>query len=117
MAALQTAADFPSADIPVAGAPDVFNGGGMNPAGQDIEVEVVAIDDRLPKKPKPQAPPAEPAQPLWMRVLGTIRRLPAWLWPLWVLLGVIALFLLLTVGVVAGAAWLLWRGLRGLWRA
>lgn len=76
-----------------------------------IEVEVVEIDGVAPvpstaekeKQPKPSAPFD------WQKWYGRIRKLDARWWPLWVVLGVIALFLLLTVGVILGAIYLVYR--------
>ncbi len=64
-------------------------------------MEVLAIDDASPPNPKPQPTP-EP-DPAWRQWQGRVKQLDARWWPLWVLLGVIVVFLILTVGVVVGA--------------
>lgn len=64
-------------------------------------MEVLAIDDATPPNPKPQPSP-EP-NPAWHQWQGRVKQLDARWWPLWVLLGVIVVFLVLTVGVVVGA--------------
>ncbi|OYU43347.1 MAG: hypothetical protein CFE44_18910 [Burkholderiales bacterium PBB4] len=68
---------------------------------EPIEMEVLAIDDAAPPHPKPETQP-EP-DPAWRQWQGRVKRLDARWWPLWVVLGVIVVFLVLTVGVVFGA--------------
>ncbi|HEY8991620.1 MAG TPA: hypothetical protein VIM46_06560 [Luteolibacter sp.] len=66
-----------------------------------IEVEVVEIDGHSPPPPAPE--PAPPPAPPWEAWQGRIRRLDGRWWPLWLVLGILAVGLLLTVGVVFGA--------------
>ena len=65
-------------------------------------MEVLAIDDAAPPPPKPETQP-EPADPAWRQWQGRVRQLDARWWPLWVILGALLVFLVLTVGVVFGA--------------
>lgn len=73
---------------------------------RDIEVEVLEIDGVAPAGPRAQ--PGEEARPQggtwqdWRRWPGQVRQLDSRWWPLWVLLGVIAVALALTVGLVVG---------------
>jgi len=73
-----------------------------------IEVEVLEIDGHTPPAPSPAHEP-EPAQPPWQTWQGRVRRLDARWWPLWVILGVVGVALLLTVGIVLGAIFLVAR--------
>jgi hypothetical protein len=66
-----------------------------------IEVEVLEIDGAAPAPPIPEPTPESPP-PAWTAWQGRIRQLDARWWPLWVILGILALGLLLTVGVVVG---------------
>ncbi len=69
---------------------------------QAIEVEVVEIDGVAPVvKPESQEQPPRQRQD-WQHWQGRIRKLDSRWWPLWVVLGVIAVGLLLTVGLVVG---------------
>jgi hypothetical protein len=68
---------------------------------EPIEMEVLAIDDAAPPNPKPESTP-EP-DPAWRQWQGRVKQLGARWWPLWVILGVVVVFLVLTVGVVFGA--------------
>jgi hypothetical protein len=77
-----------------------------------IEMEVLAIDDAAPPNPKPQSTP-EP-DPAWRQWQGRVKRLDARWWPLWVILGAIVVFLVLTVGVVFGAILLIVKMVSGL---
>lgn len=74
----------------------------MDQKSTDIEVEVVEIDGV-----SPVAPEARAEEPLrngdwreWRQWRGQARRLDSRWWPLWVILGVIAMALFLTVGLV-----------------
>jgi len=73
-----------------------------------IEVEVLEIDGQAPS-PTPPAPDPEPRRPAWQAWQGRVRRLDARWWPLWVILGVVGIALLLTVGIVFGAIFLVVR--------
>ncbi|MGC4013780.1 MAG: hypothetical protein QM755_04570 [Luteolibacter sp.] len=66
-----------------------------------IEVEVLEVDGVAPQPPVDEAPPEQTQS--WQRAWqGRVKQLDARWWPLWVFLGIIAVFLLLTVGVVVG---------------
>lgn len=87
----------------------------MKEETQAIEVEVVAIDGIAPVAPARAA--EEPRRRDWRSLQGRIVKLdPKW-WPLWVVLGTVAVFLALTVGVVVFAIWLVFAILRGIARA
>lgn len=73
-----------------------------------IEVEVLEIDGQTPPTTSP-FPEPEPTQPAWQTWQGRVRRLDARWWPLWVILGVLGIALLLTVGIVFGAIFLVVR--------
>ncbi len=64
-------------------------------------MEVLAIDDAAPPQPKPETQSVP--DPAWRQWQGRVKQLDARWWPLWVILGVIVVFLVLTVGVVFGA--------------
>lgn len=68
---------------------------------QEIEVDVVEVDG-IPVEPRPQANHNEHTAntPQWQKWAGRARQLPAFWWPVWVLLGIIGVALLLTVGLV-----------------
>jgi hypothetical protein len=82
-----------------------------------VEVEVVEIDGvtHAPPPEKP-APAPRPGPQGWAQWSGRIRRLDARWWPLWVVLGVIGVFLALTVGVVLAAIYLVFRIVFGILR-
>jgi hypothetical protein len=73
-----------------------------------IEVEVLEIDGQAPPTASP-APEPKPPQAAWQTWQGRVRRLDARWWPLWVILGIVGLALLLTVGIVFGAIFLVAR--------
>jgi len=75
-------------------------------------MEVLAIDDAAPPHPKPESTP-EP-DPAWRQWQGRVKQLDARWWPLWVVLGVIVVFLVLTLGVVFGAILLIAKIARGI---
>jgi hypothetical protein len=70
----------------------------------EIEVEVVAIDGLAP--PATPAPTPESTHPPrhdwqdWRQWQGSVRRLDSRWWPLWIILGILALGLFLTFGLV-----------------
>lgn len=75
---------------------------------QEIEVEVVEIDGVAPvTRNEPEPTPNEWSD--WRQWQGRVRRLDSRWWPLWVFLGVIALALMLTVGLVIGLIYLIVR--------
>jgi hypothetical protein len=83
---------------------------------KEIEVEVVEIDGIGPvARPQPEATPDQPRD--WRRWQGRVRRLDSRWWPLWVILGLIAVVLALTVGVVVGVVFLIVRTCMNLVRA
>ena len=68
---------------------------------QSIEVEVLEIDGAEPPakfETREEIPPPSS----WRDWQGRVRRLDGRWWPLWVLLGAVALVLLLTLGLVIG---------------
>jgi hypothetical protein len=86
----------------------------MKEETQAIEVEVVAIDGLAPAAAERAAD--EPRRRDWRGLQGRIVKLdPKW-WPLWVVLGTVAVFLALTVGAVLAAVWLVLAILRGIAR-
>ena len=82
-----------------------------------IEVEVVEIDGAAP--PAKSAAPVEsaPRQSWQVNWQGRARKLDSRWWPLWVLLGAVAVVLLLTVGLVLAIIFVIFSLLRGLVRA
>lgn len=86
----------------------------MTNESQAIEVEVVAIDDVAPVVRDPEYSQSPPP---WQNWRGRSLKLDGFWWPLWVVLGVIALFLAMTVGLVFGAIYITLRMLRGIIRA
>jgi hypothetical protein len=86
----------------------------MSQESQAIEVEVVAIDGAAPvvKDPETAAGP-----PPWQNWRGRAVTFDGYWWPVWIILGAIALVLFMTVGLVFGAIYLTIRILRGLIRA
>jgi hypothetical protein len=91
------------------------SGNTMTKEATEIEVEVLEIDGVAPVKPETHADDAP--QQGWRQWQGRVRTLDARWWPLWVLLGIIALALLLTVGIVLGAIYLVIRLCVGIFRA
>jgi hypothetical protein len=92
----------------------------MSQQATEIEVEVVEIDGVAPAVT--QAKTGEPAQQRgdwqdWRKWQGRVRKLDSRWWPLWVFLGVIAVALVLTVGLVIGVIFLILRVLANLVRA
>jgi hypothetical protein len=85
---------------------------------QAIEVEVVAIDGATPPARPEVRADSTPRQPWndWQNWQGQVRRLDARWWPLWVVLGAVVVFLLLTVGVFLGILFLILRVIRGILR-
>jgi hypothetical protein len=92
----------------------------MTKEATEIEVEVVEIDGLAPLAPQARA--AETSQARgdwqdWRQWQGKVRTLDSRWWPLWVFLGIIALFLLLTVGLVLAVVFLNVRGMMRIIRA
>ncbi|MFD0896093.1 hypothetical protein KBB96_01270 [Luteolibacter ambystomatis] len=68
-----------------------------------IEVEVLEVDGMAPRPHVDEAAPEPQQTHSWQQGWqGRVKQLDMRWWPLWVVLGVIALGLLLTVGVVVG---------------
>ena len=83
---------------------------------QAIEVEVLEVDGiTVPPRPEVEDAPRQDAP--WRHWQGQITRLDSRWWPLWVILGVFAVGLLLTVGLVIGVIYLFLRALAALGRA
>lgn len=102
----------------------------MSKEATEIEVEVVEIDGAAPivAQSRPRADTDmnfdDAASPTsqgfrgrdWQQWQGRVRTLDSRWWPLWVLLGIIAVFLLLTLGVVIAAIYLILRVIRKILR-
>lgn len=69
---------------------------------ETLEAEVIEIDGKAPEPAAAQSGPESYSQRARQLVFQLDRR---W-WPLWLVLGVVALALLLTVGLVVGAVFL-----------
>ena len=82
---------------------------------QAIEVEVVEIDGAAP--PIRVESRVQPPGPDWRDWPRRIRALDGRWWPLWVFLGAIALVLLLTLGVVVGVVFLIFKIVGGILRS
>jgi hypothetical protein len=92
----------------------------MTQESQAIEVEVLAIDGSTPAHaPAISQPPEDPAyrRPQWKKWPGEVRQLNIRWWPLWIIFGVITAGLLLTVGLVLGVLFLIFRTIRNFVRA
>jgi hypothetical protein len=79
----------------------------------EIEVEVLEIDGVAPVTPV-DTPRQQADWQDWRQWGGRIRKLDNRWWPLWVILGSIALVLLLTIGLVIGVVFLVFRLFRSL---
>ena len=75
----------------------------------DIEVEVIEIDGEAPRVRGAADPPPRGDWQDWRHWSGQVRRLDSRWWPLWVVLGIIALGLMLTLGMVLGVVVLVGR--------
>ena len=88
----------------------------MTNESQAIEVEVLEIDGAVPAvRAETQSEPQ--SQQPWRNWQGRVRQLDGRWWPLWVFLGAIAVVLLLTVGLVLGMVFLIFRIVSGILRA
>lgn len=87
----------------------------MEKEPETIDVEVVSIDGVAPVVPE-RTPDPEPRANYgdWRSWQGRVRTLDMRWWPLWAFLGVILLFLLLTVGVVFAVIYAVFRIIRGI---
>jgi len=85
-----------------------------------IEVEVLEIDGVAPMVPQVCAadgPPPEDERPTWRGWQGRLATLDSRWWPLWVLLGSTALVIALTVGLIGGVIFLIFRSVLKILRA
>ena len=92
----------------------------MTKEATEIEVEVVEIDGLAPVVAQARAgesPQTHRDWQDWRQWQGKVRTLDSRWWPLWVLLGIIALFLLLTLGLVIAVVYLIVRVCRKIIRA
>jgi hypothetical protein len=91
----------------------------MKPEAREIEVEVVEVDGVVPAAADEPAPESrvQPEWPDWRSLQGRVRTLDARWWPLWGLLGMVALFLLLTLGLVIAVVYLMVRLISRMLRA
>lgn len=92
----------------------------MSQQSTEIEVEVVEIDGVAPVATPQHDPGTAKTRGEWQdwrHWQGRVRRLDSRWWPLWVFLGMIALALFLTVGVVIGVIFLIFRLISNLIRA
>jgi hypothetical protein len=83
---------------------------------KEIEVEVVEIDGVAPVVGN-EPEPVNGERRDWRHWQGRVRRLDSRWWPLWVILGIIALALALTVGVAVGVIFVIVRLILNLIRA
>jgi hypothetical protein len=77
----------------------------MRPEATEIEVEVLEIDGVAPAElagPRAAEVPVQGARPDGWHGSGRLRGFSILWWPLWGLLGIVALGLLLSVGLVFG---------------
>jgi hypothetical protein len=74
----------------------------------EIEVEVVEIDGVAPAAPQANAEEQGP-QYGWRHWQGRVRQLDSRWWPLWIVLGIIAFVFLITVGLVLGVVFVIFR--------
>ena len=87
----------------------------------EIEVEVLEIDGIAPLPPQGPTDGGEPRRsggmPDWKHWGGRVRSLDSRWWPLWVVQGSVALYLALTVGLVIGLIYAVFRIVRGFLRS
>ncbi len=82
---------------------------------QASEVEVLEIDGVVsPAKIDTESDRSQRIP--WENWQGRVRQLDSRWWPVWVFLGIIALVLMLTVGIVLGAIFLVFSIIRGFLR-
>jgi len=82
-----------------------------------VEVEVTEIDGVTHEAKRPERETKSPEKPKgWAEWSGRVRTLDSRWWPLWVILGIIAVVLALTVGLVLAAIYLVFRIVFGLLR-
>lgn len=82
---------------------------------QAIEVEVLEVDGvTVPTRTRPEENSGHPSRnSSWKQWQGQVKRLDARWWPLWVIVGILAISLLLTVGLVIGVIFLVFRIIAG----
>lgn len=80
---------------------------------ETLEAEVIEIDGKAPEPASNQAGTESYSDRARQMVFKLDRR---W-WPLWLVLGVVAVALLLTVGVVVGVVFLVFSLIRGILQA
>jgi hypothetical protein len=80
----------------------------MHQDSKEIEVEVVEIDGVAPVVAS-EPEPVSGERRVWSHWQGRVRRLDSRWWPLWVILGIIAFALLITVGAVVGVIFVIVR--------
>lgn len=84
----------------------------MTQESTEIEVEVVEIDGVAPAAPTERVPNAAGTRREWQdwrHWQGRVSRLDSRWWPLWVVLGIIALAFFLTIGLVVGVIFVIVR--------
>jgi hypothetical protein len=86
----------------------------MEREAQAIEVEVVAIDGATPPAAIERAAPGPAPRQPWREARTRVLQLDSRWWPLWVLLGGLAIALFLTVGVALAVVYLIFRILKGI---
>ncbi|RYD63645.1 MAG: hypothetical protein EOP83_11665 [Verrucomicrobiaceae bacterium] len=79
-----------------------------------IEAEVLEIDGKLP--PPPHQPEPTRREDPWQAMRGRVLKLDSRWWPVWVVLGIIALALALTVGVAVAAVIVVFKVIGGVLR-
>ncbi len=80
-------------------------------------MEVVEIDGSpIESRPQAGSDPRQAHAPQWQKWTANVRSLPAFWWPLWLILGIIAAALLLTFGLVFILGYALFHILRRLVR-
>ena len=91
----------------------------MTRESTDIEVEVVEIDGVTPVTPeiRDDRTTFRSNWQGWTQWRGQVSRLDSRWWPLWVVLGIIALTLILTVGLVIGVVFVIIRLMMNVLRA
>ena len=90
----------------------------MTKESQSIEVEVIEVDGVTvqPRAEAPQDPSSPWARAEWRQWQGRVSKLDSRWWPLWIFLGIIALVLMLTVGVLLGLIFVIFQTIRGFMR-
>ena len=74
----------------------------------EIEVEVLEVDGAAPVVSQP-VPGASRVRDDWRGWQGRVRKFDSRWWPLWVILGIVAVGLLLTVGLVLAVVFVVFR--------